>query len=76
LISEVEAWRSSLATIHGTDMFDRLNKIQIMFVDNEMNLLVAVLYDSGFVAQSFLKRWMNFVEKNDPFFIEILKERP
>lgn len=41
-----------------------------------MNLLVWMLYDSGFVAQSFLKKWMNFVEKNDPFFIEILKEKP
>jgi hypothetical protein len=47
-----------------------------MFIDNDINLLIVILYDSGFVAQSFLKRWMNFAEKNDPFFIEVLKEKP
>lgn len=75
LISEIEAWRSSLATIRGTDMFDRLNKLRIAFIDKELNLLVTLLYDTGFVAQSFLRKWVNFAEKNDPFFIEPLKEK-
>lgn len=76
LIQEVELWRSSLATMHNTDMFDRLNRVRIMFIRDGTNILVSMLYDTGFLANSFLGRWMNFVEKNDPFFIEILKEMP
>jgi hypothetical protein len=51
-------------------MFDRLKKIKIMFIDNDVNLLITILHDSGF------KKWINFTDKNDPFFIEILKEKP
>jgi hypothetical protein len=57
-------------------MFDRLKKIKIMFIDNDVNLLITILHDSGFVAQSFFKIGINFTDKNDPFFIEILKEKP
>lgn len=62
--------------MHSSDMFERLNRVRIMFIKDGVNVMVRVLYDTGFMARSFLKKWVNFVDKNDPFFIEILKEMP
>lgn len=32
LMSLIEQWRTSLATMNNVDMFDRLNKLRIMYI--------------------------------------------
>jgi hypothetical protein len=53
----------------ASDLFDKMNRVKIMYIHNDVNILYWVLNDTGFVGQSFLKKWVNFVEKNDPFFV-------
>lgn len=59
--------------MNNIDNFDRLTKLRIMYIEKDVNILILILYDTAFVAKSFLGKWVNFADKNDPFFMEILK---
>ncbi len=55
MISEIEQWKNYLATFKNSDIFERLNRVRIMFIKNNVNILVGILFDTGFLANSFLK---------------------
>ena len=64
VVELIKMWRSS---IYGISDDPRRYRERVIFYHNEANYLLKMLFDSSFIRDSFLKKYLSFSKHFDPF---------
>lgn len=67
MVELVRVWRSSIYNISDDP---RRYRERVMYYHNDANYLLKMLFDSNFLRDTFLKKYLSFSKNFDPFLLK------